>query len=65
MVITFLYLEMSYSALLRLAEQFRQSNEIGCALQCLQAAADKTRNQYQAKVKLFYADLRKQKLAQI
>ena len=56
---------MSYSALLRLAEQFRQSNEIGCALQCLQAAADKTRNQYQAKVKLFYADLRKQKLAQI
>ena len=39
---------MSYSALLRLAEHFRQANEIGCALQCLQAAADKTQNQFQS-----------------
>ena len=39
---------MSYSALLRLAEHFRQANEIGCALQCLQAAQDKTQNQFQS-----------------
>lgn len=39
---------MSYSALLRLAEHFRASNEIGCALQCMQAAAEKSTSQFQA-----------------
>ena len=50
MVINFFsqFQRMSYLALLRLAEHFRQANEIGCALQCLQAAADKTQNHFQS-----------------